>query len=183
MTGTNGPEIEFRFVVAIKITTNRGGPIMRIQLFARLLALLAAGSLLLAGVTARANHQVNFDEGVMLEGYDVVAYHTLGKAKRGSSEFHADWLGGKWYFISQQHSDLFAGDPEKYLPQYGGYCALSYADGREHGGVDPKAFQIVEGRLYLFYGRRAVSRWNFEQPHVQEADKKWEKAKAGLLVE
>lgn len=141
------------------------------------------GYLLTLSTIVSANHDVNSEKGVMLEGYDVVAYHTLGKAKRGSEDFHVDWLGGNWYFISQQHRDLFVENPEKYLPQYGGYCALSYADGREHGGVDPKAWQIVEGKLYLFYGKRAVSRWNFEQPHVQEANKQWDKAKAGLLIE
>lgn len=133
--------------------------------------------------TVTANHDVNHERGLMLEGYDVVAYHTLGKAKKGSKEFNTEWLGGTWFFVSQAHHDLFVEEPAKYLPQYGGYCALSYADGRQHGGVDPKAWQIVEGKLYLFYGRSAVSRWNFETPQVQQADKKWEKAKAGLLLE
>ncbi len=132
---------------------------------------------------ASANHDVNLKKSVMLDGYDVVAYYTLGEAKRGTEEFRADWLGGKWHFSSQQHLDLFLGDPEKYLPQYGGYCALSYANGKQHGKVDPRAWQIVEGRLYLFYARRAVSRWDFEQPHVQEANRRWDKARDGLLSE
>ena len=156
---------------------------MRTEKIKQALILVILAFLLGQSIAVYANHEVNFDKGVMLEGFDVVAYHTMGKAKRGFKEFNVDWLGGKWYFVNQQHRDLFVEDPEAYLPQYGGYCALSYANGKEHGGVDPKAWQIVEGKLYLFYGRRAVSRWKFEQPHVQEANKKWEKAKAGLVIE
>ena len=156
---------------------------MRSKIFIRGITPLIAGLILGLSHIVNANHDVNQDKGVMLDGYDVVAYHTMGKAKRGSKEFQTEWLGGKWYFISPQHRDQFVANPESYLPQYGGYCALSYANGKEHGGVDPKAFQIVDGRLYLFYGKRASSSWKIEQPHVQEADKKWDKAKAGLTLE
>ena len=139
--------------------------------------------LLAASLGAGASHDVNHVKGVMLEGFDVVAYHTLGEAKKGSPQISADWLGGKWLFISEEHRELFIEDPGSFIPQYGGYCAYSYADGREHGGVDPRSWQIVDGKLYLFYSSRAENRWNVNRPHVKQADRKWEKAKAGLLAQ
>lgn len=142
---------------------------------------LSLGLVFSLSFVVSANHDINQDEGAMIDGYDVVAYHTLGKAKKGSHQFSTEWLGGKWLFVNDEHRELFVADPASYIPQYGGYCAASYAEGKEHGWVNPKAWQVVEGKLYLFYGKRAANRWDFNRPHVQQANKKWEKAKDGLL--
>ena len=59
--------------------------------------------------------------GVAIKGYDTVAYHTEGRAVKGSSKYAHKWNDAKWYFASQEHKDLFVKDPEKYAPRYGGY--------------------------------------------------------------
>jgi len=59
--------------------------------------------------------------GVAIKGYDTVAYHTEGRAVKGKSEFSHKWNDAEWYFINAANRDLFAADPERYAPQYGGY--------------------------------------------------------------
>ena len=59
--------------------------------------------------------------GLAIKGYDPVAYFTLGKPVKGNSEFEYKWEGAKWRFSSSEHQNLFAAEPEKYAPQYGGY--------------------------------------------------------------
>lgn len=60
-------------------------------------------------------------DGIAIKGYDPVAYFTEGKPVKGNLQFTHEWKGAKWMFSSQEHLDLFAADPEKYAPQYGGY--------------------------------------------------------------
>jgi YHS domain-containing protein len=59
--------------------------------------------------------------GVAIKGYDPVAYFTVGEAVKGKSEFSHTWNEAKWYFSSAANRDLFASDPERYVPRYGGY--------------------------------------------------------------
>ncbi len=83
---------------------------------------LAAVALVLAAVPVAASDKVNTTIfGVAIKGYDTVAYHTEGRAVKGSSKISHKWNDAKWYFISESHRDLFIKDPEKYAPQYGGY--------------------------------------------------------------
>jgi len=65
---------------------------------------------------------LNIDsEGITLKGYDTVAYFTVGKSVKGNKQFSYDWKGATWFFVNQEHLNLFASSPEKYAPQYGGY--------------------------------------------------------------
>jgi YHS domain-containing protein len=86
-------------------------------------------------------------------GYDPVAYFTEGRAMKGSEEFAYDWLGTPWHFANEKHRGLFAADPAKYAPQYGGYCTGGIAfDGHAAENVDPeRAWRIIDGKLYLVY--------------------------------
>jgi hypothetical protein len=59
--------------------------------------------------------------GVSIKGYDTVAYHTENRAVKGSSTYSYTWNDAKWYFVSAENRDLFAADPDRYAPQYGGY--------------------------------------------------------------
>ena len=59
--------------------------------------------------------------GVAIKGYDTVAYFTQGRAVKGKKEFSYEWSDAKWYFASAEHRDLFAAEPERYAPKYGGY--------------------------------------------------------------
>ena len=120
------------------------GRLLRTAVAITLLLYLGAG-------TAHAGSAVNTwgSADVAIEGYDPVAYFTENQAVKGSSEFSEKWLGAIWHFASAKHRDAFAADPIRYAPQYGGFCAFSVADG-DPAAVNPQAWRIVDGKLYLF---------------------------------
>lgn len=92
---------------------------------------------------------INTDaSGLALQGYDVVAYQTAMQPTRGSEEFTATHDGATYRFASAENRDRFRADPARYLPAYGGFCAMGVAVGRKFD-VDPLAFTVVDGRLYL----------------------------------
>ena len=84
-------------------------------------------TLVVSAAILLTNSAMAFDEvnttffGVAIKGYDTVAYHTEGRALKGKSKFSHKWNDAKWYFSSAENKDLFAADPERYAPQYGGY--------------------------------------------------------------
>ena len=107
--------------------------------------------------------------GVAIDGTDPVAYFTDGRPAQGSSDFEHEWMGATWRFVSAAHRDLFAADPAKYAPQYGGYCAWAVSQGYT-AKIDPAAWKIVDGKLYLNYSPacsrngRATSRATSPRP-------------------
>ncbi len=96
--------------------------------------------------------------GVAINGYDTVAYFTNGKPVKGSDAFTQDWNGAKWKFASKAHLDLFKASPEKYAPQYGGYCAYGVSRGYLVS-VEPEQFTVVDGKLYLNYDSSVQKKW------------------------
>jgi YHS domain-containing protein len=97
---------------------------------------------------------------VAIKGYDPVAYWTEGKPMEGSEEFSAQWHGATWQFSSQANLDLFKGNPEKYAPQYGGYCAWAMADGKGRTvRISPDAWNIYNGKLYLNFNQNVLKEW------------------------
>ena len=83
-------------------------------------------------------------------GYDTVAYHTVGKAVPGRLEYQTTWHEARWQFSSKENLDLFINDPDKYAAQYDGHCAMGVAyEGGHKDTVDPEAFTIVNGKLYI----------------------------------
>lgn len=103
-------------------------------------------------------------------GYDTVAYFTQGKAVKGNKKITYEWKGAEWHFSSEEHKAMFVAEPEKYAPQYGGYCAYAMSDGRLVG-VDEDAFTIVDGKLYLNYSKSVMKEWRSNQEQfIQEAD-------------
>ena len=99
------------------------------------------------------------DDQIAIRGYDTVAYFTEGKATKGSSEFEHTWEGARWHFTSDEHRDLFVGDPERYAPRYGGYCSMGLAIG-EYSDADPEVWTIVEGKLYLNKNEKVREMWS-----------------------
>src|SRR5262249_24063719 len=77
----------------------------------------------LTGGSAQEQPHVNAEDGVAIKGYDSVAYFTDGRATEGTSEFEYKWDNVRWRFANATHRDEFAADPERYAPQYGGFCA------------------------------------------------------------
>lgn len=93
-----------------------------------------------------------------INGYDTVAYFTLGKPVKGQDTLVHDWMGAKWKFSSQAHLDLFKANPEKYAPQYGGYCAYGVAQDNLVK-VEPDQFTVRDGKLYLNYDADVQRTW------------------------
>lgn len=111
-----------------------------------------------------------------IKGYDPVAYFTDGKPVKGDPGITFDWHGAAWHFATAAHRDLFIGNPEKYAPQYGGYCAYGWAQGYAVK-IDPEAWAIVDGKLYLNYDLGVQADWNQKQAeYIQKADQNWAKA-------
>ena len=138
-------------------------------------ALVAVAAVAGAG-SAWADDSVNtgYFGGVAIMGYDTVAYFTDGKAVKGSEEFTYDWLGTPWHFASKKHQEMFMSEPVKYAPQYGGYCAGEVAGGSVTINIDPEAFNIIDGKLYLNYSQGVKATWSKAIPkYLEQADKNW----------
>jgi len=115
----------------------------------------------------------SFLGGVAIDGYDPVAYFTDGKPVEGTSDITADWQDATWRFASTDHRALFVANPEKYAPAYGGYCAWAVSQGYT-ASIDPTAWRIVDGRLYLNYSQSVQQQWAEDVPgNIQKADGNW----------
>nr|WP_217702143.1 YHS domain-containing (seleno)protein [Vibrio ostreicida] len=111
-----------------------------------------------------------------LSGYDTVAYFTQGKPVKGDSQFQTEYQDANWYFASQEHLDAFKADPERYAPQYGGYCAWAVSAKNDFASADPKQWAIVDGKLYLNYDAEVKSWWDDDRSgHIKQADINWPK--------
>lgn len=86
---------------------------------------------------------------LILKGHDPVAYFTDGKPVKGDPRFSYEWDEGRYHFASAKHREMFAADPERYAPQFGGYCTGSMSRGARNEG-DPQAWIIADGKLYVF---------------------------------
>lgn len=113
--------------------------------------------------------------GTAIDGTDPVAYFTQGKPVPGTSDHSYDWNGATWRFASAENRELFAADPEKYAPQYGGYCAWAVSQGYT-ASTDPDAWSIVDGKLYLNYNQSVQDKWERDVPgNIAAGDKNWPK--------
>jgi len=129
---------------------------------------------ILLAVSASAFAQNNVDSsGLALQGYDPVAYFTDKQPVRGKAEFTAQHEGATYRFASAANRDAFAAAPAKYAPQYGGYCAFGLASGYK-APIEPDAWTVVDGKLYLNYNRSIRSRWSTDIPgFIRKADANW----------
>lgn len=122
----------------------------------------------------RAFNNVN-ENGVILDGYDAVAFFTDNKPVKGDPSFQFTYEGAIYQFASQNHLDLFKGNPEKYKPQFGAWCAYAVSLGRV-APIDVNTFSIVNGRLVIQHNQRAVNGWNKDVAgNLALADKYWPK--------
>lgn len=127
---------------------------------------------------AASTSAVNVDgAGLALRGHDPVAYFTRGKPTKGSPRFSARHDGVTYHFAAAANRDAFEKEPAKYLPQYGGFCAMGMAGGRKFDG-DPTLWRVAEGRLYLNVSRAAQKLWVTDIPgFVRKADANWPQVK------
>jgi hypothetical protein len=113
--------------------------------------------------------------GFFSDTYDTVAYFTQGKPVEGDKEFEFLWHDANWRFANQENLDLFKQHPEMYAAQYGGYCAWAMADGKT-AGIDPDAWHIEDGKLYLNYNKKVQDDWlSTMQVDIISADKSYPK--------
>lgn len=141
-----------------------------------LTAILAAATMFAAPIAASAKDAVYQSFfGTAIDGTDPVAYFTMGKPVKGSSDFAHDWNGATFHFASAENRDAFAASPEKYAPQYGGYCAWAVSQGYT-AATDPEAWTIVDGKLYLNYNKSVQSTWEQDIPgNIAAGDGNWPK--------
>ena len=123
----------------------------------------------------------NIKKGFVANGYDVVAYFN-NEAIEGSKNFTAEFDGVKFKFSTQKNLDAFKLSPQKYIPQYGGYCAYAIAEKGEKVSINPETFEIRDGKLYLFYnawGTNTLELWlkNNVKGLQEKGDKNWEDLK------
>ena len=108
-----------------------------------------------------------------IKGYDTVAYFKAGKALKGNELFTFRWHDMTWHFSSKENRDLFAASPEKYAPQYDGYCAWAMTESRL-AVTDPEVWKIIDGKLYLNCSREVYEKWSRDIPgHIKKADAIW----------
>jgi hypothetical protein len=123
---------------------------------------------------------INNDNGVAVQGYDVVAYVTQHAAVKGSPSFTHVWNGVRWQFASAQNRDTFVREPTRYSPAFGGYCAYGVSRGYAVD-IDPEAFAVVDGTLYLNYSKSVQRTWNQDRPgYIDKARRQWPKVLAEL---
>ncbi len=136
------------------------------------------GIVLLLGGNAVAQKSETFvPSGKAIRGYDPVAYFTENKPVQGNENLVYKWNNANWYFSSQENLDLFKANPEKYAPQYGGYCAYGLSNGYK-APTDADAWTIDNGRLYLNYNKEVRDMWNKERKErIEKADKNWPEVK------
>lgn len=139
-----------------------------------LLALPAAAlALTLPSRASAGTPQIYAEDGIAMDGTDVVAYFTDARAVAGSPDITHVWRGATWRFASEENRAVFAANPEAYAPQYGGYCAYAVSEGYTAATV-PEAWTIHDGKLYLNYSKRIQRRWAKDIPgRVKAADGNW----------
>ena len=111
--------------------------------------------------------------GTAISGYDPVAYFKEGQPTKGTDQFVYNWNGAAWYFSNQQNLDSFKTSPQKFAPQYGGYCAYGMYEGHK-APTDPNAWTILNGKLYFNYNLKVRELWrDKKEEKIETADKNW----------
>tara|TARA_B110000858_G_scaffold198493_1_gene265715 strand:+ start:17328 stop:17768 length:441 start_codon:yes stop_codon:yes gene_type:complete len=137
--------------------------------------------LLTASCSALALDEINttFFGSLAIEGYDAVAYFTEQRAVEGSADHTTNWKAANWRFSSAANLAAFQADPERYVAQYGGYCAWAVSQ-NDTAGIDPEQFTVHDGKLYLNYSKKISRRWLAnKEAFIVDADRYWPK----LLLE
>lgn len=118
---------------------------------------------------------------VAIKGYDPVAYFTMQRPVKGTEGITHDWLGATWNFTSEEHKALFEDNPVKYAPQYGGHCADGIAYGDTTTNIDPSAWRIINGKLYLNYDQGAAAELEEIEGQLEKSAGNWPKIRERLL--
>ncbi|MEM1223957.1 MAG: YHS domain-containing (seleno)protein [Verrucomicrobiota bacterium] len=143
-----------------------------------LLKLLSVVALVFGlGAVPAANAQSSVNTGLFnntaIKGYDPVAYFVEAKPVKGSKKHRVEWNGANWHFASEANKAAFEADPEAYAPQFGGFCAWAVSQGYT-AGIDPDAWDIVDGKLYLNYSKSVQATWSEDRANlIEKANQNW----------
>lgn len=111
--------------------------------------------------------------GKAIDGYDPVAFFITAKPVKGVDSLAYTWKGSVWLFASRQDLRSFSANPEKYAPQYGGYCAYGAAQGHK-ASSEIDTWTVVNGKLYFNYNGHVKGLWiKDQQEMIRTADKQW----------
>lgn len=139
------------------------------------------GILLIAFISSTATFaqqsEIFIVNGKAIRGYDVVAFFTASTPVKGEEQYAYVWKDATWLFSSVENRELFKNNPEKYTPQYGGYCAYGMSGGYKAPTVI-EAWKIVDQKLYFNYSLKVQEMWNKDIPgYIQKADGNWQKVR------
>jgi hypothetical protein len=130
-------------------------------------------SLIVACQSVPDVREVYADSRGAIRGYDPVAYFKMGKAVEGEDQFTFQWKNATWKFSNAENLEDFKNDPEKYAPQFGGYCAYGVADDHK-ASTSPDAWTIADGKLYLNYNADVRNLWREKQlEYIETAVRNW----------
>src|SRR5215471_10071783 len=112
-------------------------------------------------------------DGKAIRGYDAVAFFTEMKPVKGQEKLSYTWNGATWLFSSKKNLDLFKAAPEKYAPQYGGYCAYGTSQGKK-APTEVETWTVIDGKLYFNYNSKVQEMWSKDRPgYIKKADELW----------
>ena len=127
--------------------------------------------------TSKKGPQIFSLNGAAIGGYDPVAFFTESKPVKGDAAYKLEWNDANWQFATQQNLDSFKASPEKYAPQYGGYCAYGAADGHK-APTEIETWTVLDNKLYFNYNGEVKSIWNKDRlKYIEQANANWENIK------
>lgn len=138
-------------------------------------AALAAGWMMMV-VLATAQAQTVTAPALALKGYDVVAYFSGNTALPGASDHQVDFDGMRYRFSSARNEAAFSADPDRYLPQFGGYCAMGISKGKKFES-DPMLWKVIDGKLYVFSSPAASDAAGKDPEILSRARQQWQAMK------
>lgn len=134
---------------------------------------LLSAIILLSFVKVYSQSEVFIKSDAAIEGYDPVAYFKRAMPVKGRPEFSYNWKGAIWYFSSDQNLADFKNMPERFAPQFGGYCAYGMAEGHK-ASTSPDAWTVIDDKLYLNYNKDVKQLWDKDRPgYIEKANKNW----------
>lgn len=140
--------------------------------------IISATLLFITAFSANAQkNEVYAVDGKAIKGYDPVAFFKESKPVKGADSLSCTYKDVQWLFSSKENLDAFKADPEKYAPQYGGFCAYGTAQGHK-APTQTETWTIVDGKLYFNYNMKVKQAWTKDQPAlIEKADQQWPSVK------
>ena len=129
--------------------------------------------------SSNASEELNANtDGVVIEGYDPVAYFLDNKPTKGKPSFSAKFEGGTYFFANKENRETFLASPGAYTPAYGGWCSYGVRVGKKFR-IDPNAWKIVDNRLFLQLDQGTQKVWLKDQAkNIEIADRLWPSLKS-----